>query len=66
LGTVDPDYPMGADLAPGIKVIVAIPVTELSAAEPFPLTGTDACTNVPADLVAPAGAVAPVSSDECV
>ncbi|HYQ68461.1 hypothetical protein [Actinophytocola sp.] len=57
---------MGADLAPGIKVIVAIPVTELSAAEPFPLTGTDACTNVPADLVAPAGAVAPVSSDECV
>ena len=64
LGTVAPAYPVGTDLAPGIEVIEAIPVTELSTAKPFPLAGTDACTSIPAKVVNPAGTVTPVSSDE--
>jgi len=64
LGTVTPAYPVGTDLAPGIEVISAIPLTELSTEEPFPLAGTDACTSVPVDVVAHAGTVTPVSSDE--
>lgn len=65
LGTVEPAYPVGTDLAPGIEVLKAIPVTELSTAEPFPLAGTDACVSVPAAVVAPAGdTVTPMSSDK--
>jgi Protein of unknown function (DUF3558) len=64
LGTVDPAYPVGTDLAPDIEVLEAISVTELSTAEPIPLDTTDPCTSVPTDVVTPAGvATTPVLSD---
>lgn len=65
LGTVEPAYPVGADLAPDIEAIETIPVTELSTAKPVPLDPAEPCAGVPADVVNQAGVAAtPVYSSE--
>lgn len=55
LGTVEPVYPVGTDLAPDIEVIEVVPVNELSNSEPIPFDADDSCASVPADVVTPAG-----------
>jgi hypothetical protein len=60
LGTVAPAYPVG-ELEPGVEVLEAIPVIELSDTEPLPFAGTDLCESVPEEVVEGA---TPVSSDQ--
>ena len=54
LGTVDPAYPVGPGLAPGIEVLETIPVTELSTAEPVSRRPPETCS-VTSTASGPAG-----------